>query len=84
MKNPNRKRLLALTAAAACQGLFAQTAPAPAPAETEAEEEVIQLTPFEINATQDRGYAATQTLAGTRIRTDLRDVGAAISVVTLG
>jgi hypothetical protein len=82
MKNPNRKRLLALTAAAACQGLFAQTTPAPVPAETESEEEIIQLTPFEINATQDRGYAATQTLAGTRIRTDLRDVGAAISVVT--
>lgn len=58
--------------------LWAQEAPAPA-AEPE---ETIVLSPFEVTAEQDNGYAATQTLAGTRIRTDLADVGAAISVVT--
>lgn len=43
---------------------------------------VITLTPFEVTATEDQGYQATETLAGTRIRTDLRDVGSAISVAT--
>lgn len=45
-------------------------------------DEVLQLSPFEVTTTKDKGYAATDTLAGTRIRTDLKDVGAAISVVT--
>lgn len=44
-------------------------------------EVVIQLSPFEVAAGQDNGYAASGTLAGTRLRTDLRDVAASISVV---
>jgi hypothetical protein len=47
-----------------------------------AEDETITLTPFEVSASSDVGYQATETLAGTRIRTDLRDVGSAISVIT--
>jgi outer membrane receptor protein involved in Fe transport len=54
----------------------APTQPAPAP------EEVIQLSPFEVSSTKDVGYQATETLAGTRIRTNLADVASAISVVT--
>jgi hypothetical protein len=81
----NRTFVYALFAAtAAWQGLLAQTA-APAPAATPAgteDEEVLQLSPFEVVAEEDTGYVATSTLAGTRIRTDLRDVGSAISVIT--
>ncbi len=44
--------------------------------------EVVALSPFEVSTTQDNGYQATETLAGTRIRTDLKDVGAALSVYT--
>lgn len=40
------------------------------------------LSPFEVRVDQDMGYESTETLAGTRIRTDLKDVGAAITVVT--
>jgi outer membrane receptor protein involved in Fe transport len=47
-----------------------------------AADEPVKLTPFVVEESEDRGYAATSTLAGTRLRTDLRDVGAAISVVT--
>ncbi len=82
MRNPHLLRLptlvafsllpLALNAQSA-----APTASAPPPAE-----ETVQLTPFVVAESEDRGYAATSTLAGTRLRTDLRDVGAAISVVT--
>jgi hypothetical protein len=79
----NRTFVFALLAAAASwPSLLAQTtAPAAAPA-APPEDEVLQLSPFEVNADEDTGYAATQTLAGTRIRTDLKDVGSAITVVT--
>ncbi len=58
---------------------YAQTAQAIAQAP---EENVIVLSPFTVGATTDVGYMATSTLAGTRIRTDLKDLGSAISVVT--
>ena len=57
----------------------AQTA---VPVLREKSEDVILLSPFTIGATRDVGYIATSTLAGTRIRTDLKDLGSAISVVT--
>ena len=40
------------------------------------------LSLFTIDATEDTGYVATSTLAGTRIKTDLKDLGSAISVYT--
>ncbi len=63
----------------------AQVAPAGTtlrPGAAPGDEAPITLTPFVVAESEDRGYAATSTLAGTRLRTDLRDVGAAISVVT--
>ena len=60
-------------------------APAPAPAPTsaaEATEETVKLSPFVVSAEEDTGYQATATLAGTRVRTDLKDVASSISVVT--
>ncbi|MCG8524906.1 MAG: TonB-dependent receptor plug domain-containing protein [Opitutales bacterium] len=46
------------------------------------EEEIFELSPFTIETEQDDGYQATATLAGTRVRTDLRDLASSISVVT--
>jgi outer membrane receptor for ferric coprogen and ferric-rhodotorulic acid len=68
---------LATTAA-----LVAQTTPTPARAPAPSKEETIQLSPFEVAAEKDDGYRATSTLAGTRLRTDLRDVAGSISVIT--
>jgi hypothetical protein len=69
-------------ATAAWQGLLAQTAnPDPNAAKPETEE-VLVLSPFEVTADEETGYVATSTLAGTRIRTDLKDVASAISVIT--
>ncbi len=45
-------------------------------------EEVYELSPFTVDASQDTGYTATSTLAGTRVRTNLKDLGAAISIYT--
>jgi hypothetical protein len=48
----------------------------------EGDDTTVMLTPFEVMASSDIGYQATETLAGTRIRTELRDVGSSISVAT--
>jgi len=40
------------------------------------------LTPFTVSTDRDNGYAANETLAGTRMRTNLRDVGASLTVLT--
>lgn len=46
------------------------------------EDEVIQLSPFSVSSSSDVGYQATSSLAGTRLNTELKDLGSAISVVT--
>lgn len=47
------------------------------------EDSTIVLSPFVVQSSEDPdSYRATATLAGTRIRTELKDVGSAISVVT--
>jgi len=71
--------LPAVIALLAAPVLEAQT---PANPVTPAKEEVVVLSPFEVNAGSDTGYRASGTLAGTRLRTDLRDVAASISIVT--
>lgn len=45
-------------------------------------EDPIHLSPFTVTAQTDVGYLATETLAGTRIKSNIRDVGATISIVT--
>ena len=62
--------------------LQAQTAPADSSRSPGRNDDTIVLSPFEVRSDAENGYVATQTLAGTRIRTDLSDVGSAIQVVT--
>lgn len=45
-------------------------------------EDVYTLSPFEVTTDKNVGYLATTSLAGTRLKTDLKDVGSAISVIT--
>ncbi|WP_158277567.1 TonB-dependent receptor [Opitutus sp. ER46] len=82
-----RLRALCLTSVfslAVTPALNAQSAPPPArpAADSAAQEEPLVLSPFLVEASEDRGYQATSTLAGTRVRTELKDVASAISVVT--
>jgi outer membrane receptor protein involved in Fe transport len=58
--------------------LAAQTA-APEPAN---DPDTLVLSPFTVSAEEDDGYLAKSTLAGTRVRTELKDVGSATSIVT--
>ena len=55
---------------------------APAPSSPEAQQDTVVLSPFTVDASRDRGYQAASTLAGTRIRTNLADIGSSISVMT--
>ncbi|HEU5081062.1 MAG TPA: TonB-dependent receptor plug domain-containing protein [Opitutaceae bacterium] len=50
--------------------------------EPSTEPDRVILSPFEVNAERDMGYQASGVQSGTRLRTDLRDVAASISVVT--
>ena len=45
-------------------------------------EEVVTLSPFTVNAQEDKGYRASSTLAGSRLKTSLKDLSGGIQVVT--
>jgi len=76
---------LAALVAWASPSLLAQAADNPDDKKDEKKEksaEVIVLSPFEVASSQDKGYAASSSLAGSRLNTELRNVASAIQVVT--
>ncbi len=72
--SPLMKGLLSL-AAVAIPSLIAQDSGSE-------EDEVYELSPFSVDAGRDTGYRANSTLAGTRLRSELKDIGSSIQVVT--
>ncbi|WP_146180210.1 TonB-dependent receptor plug domain-containing protein [Opitutus sp. ER46] len=58
------------------------TAPTRAASASSESDNVIQLSPFEVSGSGDRGYFASNTMSGTRLNSKLEDLGASISVVT--
>jgi len=73
------RRIAGLLALAFAPHVYGQTAPAaPSPSTSE----TLTLSPFVVQSDKDTGYAATSTLAGSRLNTELRDTPAAISVMT--
>jgi outer membrane receptor for ferric coprogen and ferric-rhodotorulic acid len=94
---PRHSRLVAVLVAAisASAAIQAQTAAPVAPVTTTTtttttsapanspEEDVVVLSPFEVQATSDtKSYVAQSTLAGNRLNTSLRDIGSSVTVVT--
>jgi outer membrane receptor protein involved in Fe transport len=77
-KNNWFKTLAAVLTLGIASGLH----PVAAQEDEDDDEEVFDLSPFTVQEDEAIGYQALSTLAGTRIKTDLRDVGAAISVIT--
>lgn len=62
---------------------FAQTVPPPsATAPRDPKDETLVLSPFVVDTSKDVGYAATSTLGGTRLKSELRDVASQIDVMT--
>ena len=74
-------RLTTLAAGLAFVAIPAGAQTVPPPPATSPTGAVV-LTPFEVSSDKDTGYAATETLAGTRMRTNLRDVGASLTILT--
>lgn len=96
-KIPARGALCAavVSALVLAPSVFSQTAANPSPAPEQpipveksaasavvVDEDTVVLSPFFVETTEDAGYQAKSTVTGTRIRTDLKDVGSSISVVT--
>jgi len=81
---PTKAGCLALAAALSLMlnsGTAQVAAPVP-PTQATEDEDVVLLSPFVVDSSQDQGYRATSTLAGSRINTNLRDVAQSITVVT--
>ncbi len=84
-QNPWKRILVVASFLSLPSAGFSQSAPAAVavPAVTKAvEEDVIALSPFVITAEHNQGYQATHTLAGSRLRTELKDVASSIQVFT--
>jgi len=61
----------------------ARTETLPAPKSLPApNNDVIELSPFQVSAEDNRGYLAANTLSGTRLNSKIEDLGASITVVT--
>jgi len=83
MESGNMEKSKSKTKRGFFKGLLAlAVASSPSVSAQDESEEVFELSPFQVDASQDTGYTATSTLAGTRVRTNLKDLGAAISVYT--
>lgn len=74
---PVRKLTAALTVWLALGTLTSAQTTAPLP-----KDEIIELSPFVVNASTDVGYQARETLAGGRLRTELKDISAQVDIMT--
>ncbi|MDQ8187693.1 TonB-dependent receptor plug domain-containing protein [Pelagicoccus sp. SDUM812002] len=45
------------------------------------DEDIFELSPFEVDGSQDVGYLSTSSLAGTRLSTNMRDIAASVSIL---
>lgn len=80
-RTPFHAILLCLCVGGFQQATFGQTKAAAKP-EPAAAEDAIELSPFVVDASTDVGYQASATLAGSRLKTELKDVAASVSVLT--
>jgi outer membrane receptor for ferric coprogen and ferric-rhodotorulic acid len=80
-RHPNLVRVTLFLGCSAFGSLGAQTA-ATDPSAPPRPDAAIVLSPFMVEAGTERGYLATQTLSGTRLKTDLKDIGSAMTVFT--
>jgi len=46
------------------------------------DDDVVTLSPFKVTSKAEQGYYATETLSGTRIRSDVKDIGSSMTIFT--
>ena len=66
----------------ALQADEAKAAAAVSTAPGETRDEVVALSPFEVNSGSDKGYSAASSLSGTRLNSKLEDIASSITVIT--
>ncbi|HLP25401.1 MAG TPA: TonB-dependent receptor plug domain-containing protein, partial [Acidobacteriota bacterium] len=66
--------LLTLCVAVGAPGAFAQSTPS--------KDDTVTLSPFEVKAEENRGYVAAETLTGTRVATQIKDLPYTVNVIT--
>ncbi len=71
-----------LAAQAADEAKAANAVKAAPAADGATTDDVVALSPFEVNSGNDHGYAASSSLSGTRLNSKLEDLASSISVVT--
>jgi iron complex outermembrane receptor protein len=65
-----------------CLALCATTALAQTTSTPPPKEEVVELSPFEVKPDDNRGYVASETLTGTRVATQIKDLPYTVNVIT--
>ncbi|MSU49496.1 MAG: hypothetical protein EXS37_10490 [Opitutus sp.] len=78
MKYHSLRQIIVFLAVSALPSLPAQTV-APKTSQTG---DTVVLSPFVVDTSAESGYQASSTLAGSRIKTDLKDVAASVTVLT--
>ena len=61
---------------------IAQTVLPPGTQPSSAPQDVVELSPFVITSAEEVGYVATSSLAGSRMKTELKDIASQIDVLT--
>ena len=74
-------RVVLVTSLITTFSAFAQTPPA-APASASKADEVVQLSPFEVKAMENRGYIASESMTGSRVATPIRELPFSVNVLT--
>ena len=82
--NPMKPHLALLTVLSAGSLILAQSMVPPAGGNPPpgAAEQTVQLNPFVISVDNDDGYAPTETLSGTRLKSPVKDVPSALSIIS--
>lgn len=75
-------RVGALALLSACSAWAQTVVPEASKPTAKNDETTLELSPFVVTGERDQGYAASDSLAGTRLRTPLKDIAASVSVVT--
>lgn len=78
MKTPQRFLPVLLFASATLVNAQSQ----PQPSSADSTQDAIQLSPFTVEAEEDQGYSSSIVTSGSRLRTDLKDVAASVTVLT--
>src|SRR5688500_3233653 len=77
-----RACVLSLSAAACCAFVVAQTVAPPPNIASVSQEQPLELSPFTVSTSEDRGYTAQSSLGGSRLKANLKDVASPTSAFT--